>query len=266
MRKLLSKLTGTAVAICFATSFSAQTAGTLTFTYTQVAKAASTCYNFSNTQHTFAIWIQSNAGAFVKTKVRYWGGAASNTGDHLPSWNANSAGNIVSATTGATKSTFGSGVVSWDGTNASSALVADGVYKVTIEECWNHGGTGIAVTSYTFTKGPNVDTQTPANTANFSGIVLNWTPSTIGINEVNSTNPSVNVYPNPTEGVFNVDFKNASTIKVINAIGVVVFEESVSQLSAGTQNIDLTNFANGVYFINVSNGTNSSNHKVLLNK
>ena len=265
MKKLLAQLTSVAFAICISTSAFAQTAGALTFTYTEVAKAASSCYNFSNTEHTFALWIQSNSGTFVKTKVKNC--CFGSTGDHLPSWNANSGGNTVSATTGATKASFGSGTVTWDGTSASSLLVADGIYKVSIEQCWNHGTTGISVTTYTFTKGTAADHQLPANNANISGVKLDWVPTTSSLNdEASSINPVISVYPNPTEGVFNVDFKNATNFKVLNSLGAILYEEKIEQLTSGTKSIDLSNFTNGIYFINVSNGTNSSNHKIILNK
>ena len=66
--------------------------------------------------------------------------------------------------------------------------------------------------------------------------------------------------------MFNVDFKNVTTIKVLSALGAVLYEEKIEQLTSGTKSIDLSNFTNGIYFINVSNGTNSSNHKIILNK
>ena len=51
----------------------AQTAGTLTFTYTQTAPSASA------TKNVMAVWIEDNSGTFVKTKMRYW---SNSTNDH----------------------------------------------------------------------------------------------------------------------------------------------------------------------------------------
>lgn len=260
MKKILSKLTVSALAIFFASSTQAQTAGTLTFSYTEVARTPT--YS-GNGNHCLAIWIQTNAGGFVKTKVRYLEGG----GDHLPTWKANSASNVVSAVSGATKPAFAAGVITWDGTNAAGVQQADGIYKVTIEETWSHATTGKSVTSYTFTKGAAVDHQTPANNVSLSSVTLHWQPTTTtGIAEATASNPEVSVYPNPTEGIFNVDFKNANSIKVINTLGVVVYDAKVDLITEGSKNIDLTSFANGVYFINVSNGKGSINHKLILNK
>jgi hypothetical protein len=278
MKKLLPKLTSAVAAICISASVSAQTSGTLTCSFTEVAKPASSCYS-GNAQHALAAWIQTNAGAFVKTKLAYAGCCATcgNTQDHVPTWSANAGGlstdclnaNVVDATTGATRSTWTSYSFNWDGKigpAATGTLQPDGTYKVAIQSTWNHG-TGTAMTTYTFTKGSTAYTRTVTSDPNFGTVTLNWQPATAtGFNEASSVNPIISVYPNPTEGVFNVDFKNATSIKVLNTLGAVIYEEKVEQLTEGTKNIDLSNFKNGVYFINVSNGTNSSNHKIILNK
>lgn len=255
-------------------SFS-QTAGTLTFSFTPVTK--SPCYQ--GTRNVMAVWIQTSSGKFVKTKLRYCCG--NSTSDHLPTWAVNSGGtagnagatacNKTDAVTGATLSSFTAKSITWDGKNvngtANGTTVADGVYKVTIEETWNHGSSGTATRSFTFTKGPNPDHQTPANDANFTGIKLDWVPtSTTGINENSLELQGVNVYPNPSnDGKFNIDFEKANNIKVVNLLGIVLHDENVEQ-AAGTKSLDLSDLANGTYIIYVFNGAQSSKHKVILNK
>ncbi|MBI3518559.1 MAG: T9SS type A sorting domain-containing protein [Bacteroidetes bacterium] len=276
MKKLLLAIS-TMIVATFATSkLIAQTTGTLTFVFTEASHPTSATYN-GNAQHDLAVWIQTSAGAFVKTKLRYVG---SGTNDHLPTWatqasctggSATSAGcNTLDGTTGATRTAWSTYTVTWDGKKGAAAtgtLQADGVYKVAIQSTWDHGTAGTATSTFTFTKGPNVDHQTPANTANFTGITINWQPSTVtGIDESIATNPEISVYPNPTNGVINVDYSNAKTIRVINALGTLIYEEKIEQLSQGTKSIDLNNFANGIYMITVSNENGSSNHKVILNK
>lgn len=275
MKKLLLKITTVAV-LFFATTLTAQTPGTLTFTFTEASHTAASCYN-NNAQHDLAVWIQTSAGAFVKTKLRYVG---SGTNDHLPTWasqasctggSATSAGcNTVDGTTGATRAAWSTYTVSWDGKKGAAAtgtLQADGVYKVAIQSTWNHGTAGTATSTYTFTKGPSVDHQTPANNTNFTNITLHWQPSSVtGINESAAQNPEIVVYPNPTNGVFNVDFNNANTIRVMNTLGTLVYEEKINDLTPGTKSIDLSNFANGIYMITVSNENGTSNHKIILNK
>jgi hypothetical protein len=253
----------------------AQTAGTLTFSFTEVSKSASATYQ-SQGKHVLAVWIQSTTGTgtatFVKTKMRY--GGFNSTADHLPTWAVNSGGtanncmsancNVVSATTGATLSSFTNRSITWDGTNAAGVQVPDGTYKVTIEETWNHGGTGTTVRSFTFTKGPNADVQTPTADANFSNIALAWQPSGAGIEE--NTNTGITISPNPSSiGIFNVEFVQASSVKVLNATGEEVYAENV-KAGETKATLNLSNLTNGVYFICVLDGDKVSKNKVVIQK
>ncbi len=273
MKKILLSLACITMIIGFSVNMSAQTTGTLTFTFTPVSHVG-----YDGTKNVLAVWIQTGTDAFVKTKIRYVGAAfVSSTTDHLPIWAANSGGtggntsygcNTTDAVTGATLTSFTTKTTTWDGKNvngtSNGTVVADGTYKVTIEECWNHGTSGTTTRSFTFTKGPNSDIQTPANDGNFTNISLQWIPTATGIERI-SVNPEINVYPNPTNGKFNVDFDKAGRIKVINTLGSVVYEEKIDGYSAGTKSIDLTNFANGIYFISVSNDQGTSNYRIILN-
>lgn len=276
-KNIILNLSSLALVVFSSTTLVAQTVGTLTFSFTPVAH--SPCYQY--TKSVMAVWIQTNAGAFVKTKIRYCCDTTqiSSTYDHLPTWSVNAGGtaangalgNTTDATTGATLPGFTPKTLVWDGKNVNGKLngviVADGIYKVTIQETWNHGSSATVTRSFTFTKGPNPDHQTPANDANFTGITLDWMPgSSTDINEINSEIPEITVTPNPGTGIFNVDFKKASYIKIINMMGVVVYEKKIEQASAGTSSIDLSNFANGIYILHVLNDDTSSNVKVILHK
>ncbi len=188
MKKLLLHFAGIALAIFFSANLFAQTVGTLTFSFTPLTQSP----GYSGTKNDLAVWIQNTTGTFVKTKLRYVG---SGTSDHLPTWAVNSggtAGNALStacnkfdATTGATLANFSAKSFVWDGKNctttANGTTVADGTYKVTIQETWNHGTGGTVTTSFTFTKGPVADHQTPASTTYFSTIKLDWVPVTSGV-------------------------------------------------------------------------------------
>ena len=267
MKKLLSKLTIVAAAIYFTTSLTAQTAGTLTVVYTPTVPSTATFY--SSPRHLGAAWIETSTGTFVKTKIKYCGGNC----DHVntSTWATASAGNTTGAdvSSGATKTSLAPITFTWNGTNVAGTVVADGAYNVKIYEVWNHGSTTnqLQTSTVAFTKGTTASTVTPAATNWLKNVSIIWHPAvTNGIDESTIVNPVISVYPNPTEGIFNVDFKNATSIKVLNTLGAVIYEEKIHQLTEGTKSIDLINFTNGIYFINVSNGINSTNHKIILNK
>jgi hypothetical protein len=175
--------------ICISNGLFAQTSGTLTFSFTQIAQSPS----YSGTRNALAAWIQTGSGAggtFVKTKLRY-AGAGQGTSDHLPTFSVAAGGtstncmattvNITDATTGATLSSFGARSFTWDGNNVSGTTngttVADGTYSVAIQETWDHGTTGTVTNYFAFTKGPTAVNTTFPNTAQFSNITLVWTPA-----------------------------------------------------------------------------------------
>jgi len=250
-------------------SLSAQTAGTFTFVFTQVVH--SPCFVAS--KNVMAVWIQTSTGTFVKTKLRNLG---SGTKDHLPTWAVNAGGtagngmaaacSVVDATSGATLTSFGTKTIVWNGTDVTGALVPDGAYKVTIQSTWNHGTGSTVTTSFNFTKGIAADSQTPANTTSFTGISLNWVPDFSGVHDIASYDPAINVYPNPSNGVFDVSFNKATSIKVVDVLGATIFEEKIDANSVGIKSIDLSGFADGIYFVYVFDEEKSSKRKLILNK
>ena len=242
MKKLLSKLSLFSLGIFFSATILAQTPGTLTVVYTPTVPSTATFYQ--GTRNLGAAWIATGAGAFVKTKIKFCGGNC----DHLTSspWQTASAGNTTGAdvASGATKTTFAATTFTWNGTNVAGTVVADGSYAVKIFSVWNHGSTTNQLNTSTvaFTKGATSSTVTPAATNWLKNVTIIWTPAnTTGVQESSAENPVVNVYPNPTSGSFNVDFKNANSIKVINTLGVLVYEEKLEQITEGSKNIDLSN-------------------------
>ena len=273
MKKLLSII----ACVTFSVSAFAQTPGTMTFKFTEAAGTATS-------KNIIAVWIENNAGTFIKTRIKY----AVTEVDHLPSWAVKSGGtasnssaaacNVVGATTGATltststPTSMGAKTITWDGTNAAGTIVADGIYKVWVETSWLSGTAANShgsITSYSFTKGAVVDNQAPAGatitSATYSAITVDWVPTSgVGVAAV-SANPELSVYPNPSNGVFNVNFYQVNNIKVINTLGAVVYEEKVDP-STLNKSIDLSTFANGIYFISVSNDKGTSNQKVILDK
>lgn len=271
----------------FSTAFlNAQTSGTMTFTYTTLNPGSGWYNNNNANKYVLAVWIESCAtcgagttagtSTFVRTKLRYC--SLNSTEDHLPTYgvkagataaNCITGGNVVNAITGATQTTFGSRTVTWDGTNAAgTTLLPDGNYRICIQETWGHGSS--TVTRYfPFVKGPALYTNTAdiASDSHFSGISLNWTPQ-VAANENFTNGPEVVIYPNPSNGIFKLDIKSAiKKIIVVNTLGENIYEENINSVNSdNTKLIDLSNYMNGIYFINVSDDKGISSYKVVLNK
>jgi hypothetical protein len=267
----------------------AQTDGTLTFTYNQ-PQPTNPAPN-AGIKNVYAVWIENAAGTFIKTKARY---VSTSTDDHLPSWGAkagcaNSTAvaatgnncNVTDGLTGATRTTstsptaFGAKTITWDGKNVvgttNGTTVADGNYVVWIESSWRDSGSNNhgAIASFTFTKGPTAVTLTPTSPSTyFNSVTINWVPTNLSVEEVKNTEPAVVIYPVPSTGVFNIDFKNdVKNINVYNLLGQTVFTEVLEIGNAlTTKQIDLSNLENGSYIISLTNEHGTSNYEVILNK
>jgi len=235
----------------------AQTSGTLSFSFTPVAHTG----NWGS-KHVLAVWVQDNSNGFIRTEHRYWGNG---TNDHLPNWKSNSNQNVVDAVTGPTLSSYTTKSFQWDGTDLSGNLLPDGDYKITIEECWSHGSSKVTK-SFTFTKSDAEVHLTPADDANFTDVIIDWVPSTIGIDEMENTK-MFSVFPNPTDGKISIDFKETSQnckITILNNLGQEVYNEEEINTSSGIKTIDISQLKNGIYFLNVELDSKIHTQKIVL--
>jgi len=116
-----------------------------------------------------AIWIKTSTGTFVKSLLVY---ANARKGD-LSNWVSNSGRSAVDAITSATQSSHATRTCTWNATNVSGTVVANGDYKVCMELC-----DGVLVYhEFTFTKGATAVTLTPANVSGFNSISIKWVPN-----------------------------------------------------------------------------------------
>ncbi|MCB9224957.1 MAG: DUF2271 domain-containing protein [Crocinitomicaceae bacterium] len=255
------------VVLLVAASAQSQTPGLLTFSFTQTAHTS-----YVGTKNVLAVWIEDNNGNFVKSLARY---AGSGTSDHLPTWAVNSGGsswncmssacNTVDAVTGPTLSSFSTRSFAWNGADVNETVVADGTYKVLIEECWNHGTSNKTVRTFTFSKGATIDDQTPADDGNFTSLSLVWTPNAVGLSELKGP-IKVNIYPNPsTDGILTLTFENAISWNIYTETGRLLRTEVFTHPSS-TEQLDLSGFSNGTYIVVVSNGKETLSNRVLLKK
>ncbi len=144
--------------------------------------------------------------------------------------------NLDSTTTGQTGSTI---TLSGSGFTNITSPITFGFYG------WNAEATG-----GTF----SIDDVT------FTGSASGATAVTAFSNEV-----STSIYPNPsTNGVFTVDVENSSNktiIAVYDIIGKVILTKELN--SSGKQTIDLSNEANGSYFVNIKNDKENITKKII---
>ena len=211
----------------------ANTTGTLTIKATTVAAGGG--YQPS---HILAIWVQDSSGAFVKTLMAY----AATRISELTSWVAKSAKNKVDATTGATLNSHASRTATWNGTNVSKVVVADGTYTIKMELA--DGGSS-KVATYTIVKGTTTANGTLVTSSScFTNVTIQWVPTNTALNSITLAK-QYNVYPNPTLSTAYISGFDIKEIELITLNGKSIF---VTQ----NQKIDLSGLPKGIYLAKIT--------------
>jgi PKD repeat protein len=88
-----------------------------------------------------------------------------------------------------------------------------------------------------------------------------------GISELTQNNDMINVYPNPSNGKFNVTVENAGDVVIVvgDILGNALNVEVRDNLN-GTYNVDMSAVANGVYFVQVKNGDFYATKRITVSK
>jgi hypothetical protein len=91
----------------------------------------------------------------------------------------------------------------------------------------------------------------------------------VGVNEVSIDN-YVSVFPNPTNGMINVNLNaldlGSVSMKVYNLVGEIISETSDNISSPKKYAINLANHSNGIYFVEIKTEKGKAVKKIVLNK
>ena len=267
-RKILQSLILTALFVSpflFGNASQAQTTGSLTVSFNTTFTGG----GYSN-KYVLAAWIATSSGTFIKTKLKY---AKSSNLDHLQTWVTASAQNVVDATTGTTRPAPEALTFVWNGTDAAaSAVVTDGVYKVWLEMAWAASlTTGKTVQSFSFTKGVSADHQTGATT-NFTGVVLDWVPTFVGIPS-NQETDKFSITPNPVtkESTVNYSLNSLSDVTIslydINGKLVKVLVDENQEAGNYTAPLSVSGDVKpGVYFVKMYTGKTQHTERIVISQ
>jgi len=72
-------------------------------------------------------------------------------------------------------------------------------------------------------------------------------PTGVGINENSFSNSILKLYPNPANGIFNIEIEKPGKLKIYNTLGALVYETNFTE--AGNFKIDIAHLANGIYHV-----------------
>ncbi len=180
------------------------------------------------------IW-SFNTGASNPKAFRYNNCYINNPAPHIPVITQN--GNVLTADSGVTFQWYMNGVLLPGETNQSYTPTQNGIYVVRVTDSNS--------CEYSYSSGFNTIT----------GIETN----------VNTNINILNLYPNPTSGIVNIDKTNFNnddyTVTVYNAYGKIILQKNNLTL------VDLSGNANGIYNITIRSAkAESINKKIVLIK
>lgn len=99
-------------------------------------------------------------------------------------------------------------------------------------------------------------------TVSFDNIAISG--NTVGINELDISSDQVNIYPNPTTGKVIIDSKHSiNSIEIYNLLGENIYSNSKFNLQTSNE-IDLSNFPKGIYFVKIYDGTKTYKKKIVV--
>ncbi len=112
---------------------------------------------------------------------------------------------------------------------------------------WNTTATTAVIAVSPTTTTSYTVTGTGANGCSANAVISQSVNTCTGINSnISTLTSNFIVYPNPSNGIFNVQLENAATIELTDVLGRVILTDKVN---AGNYQLNLGNNVNGVYFI-----------------
>ncbi len=104
------------------------------------------------------------------------------------------------------------------------------------------------------------------STGLWAASTVKFSDPTVSIKENSKTNSAINVYPNPAKNSISISFDNdnstVSEMKLVNQQGAVILHKYLA--CCQTNEIDISTFAKGLYFVSVSTQNGVENRKLII--
>ncbi len=113
---------------------------------------------------------------------------------------------------------------------------------------WNNGAaTSTSAISPTITTVYSLVGTSSVGCTNTGTVSITVSPCT-SINQFGKVNAVTRVYPNPTNGIFELEISNDASVRMMDLTGSTVYS---NDLIKGNYKLDLTKYSNGIYFIQI---------------
>jgi hypothetical protein len=204
-------------AICAGNSFTITPSGASTYTVSAglsvVTPTSNTNYNVTGTS------AQGCVGS--NTAI------SSVTVNALPSVNATSNASLICVGQSASLTASGATSYTWN-TSATTTVIA---ISPTVTTSYTVNGTGANGCSNVTTLTQNVSTCAGIQSLNFNSQSL------------------ISVYPNPSNGIFNITTENSASFEIADVLGKVIVSD---KLNTGNNQLNLSTTPNGIYFLKIN--------------
>jgi len=92
---------------------------------------------------------------------------------------------------------------------------------------------------------------------------------TVSVDALSANSESIAIFPNPNSGEFNINLSGitgdtAVELTINNSVGQVVYNNVIDVNSNHSEPVSLKGLDKGVYFLNVSNGSEKTTHKIVV--
>jgi aspartate 1-decarboxylase len=214
-------------AICFGQTFSIVPSGAATYTY---SNGSSTVAPITNS--TYSVTGSVAPGCLATNTA-----ICSVTVNPLPTIAASSNATLICKTESATITASGAITYTWSNNTFDPIIIVSPSIS----------------TTYTVI-------GTDANDCKNSATITQNVSECIGTAKLRQPEALLNVFPNPSNGIYTIDSGENLTISVYDAIGKLILTEKISE---GKHKIDLSAFNNGLYTLKAENATHSKTIKLI---
>ncbi len=154
----------------------------------------------------------------------------------------------------------------------SQFATEDGVDKVTIYNA--ETGTLIdELSGYTIPAPYEIETSallirwTTNSTVRDEGWSFDYTVDGVGVDETSFEN--LNIYPNPTTGILNINFDSENSgevnVKLMSVNGQVIIDDNIKpQMTSYSNSYNISNYAKGVYLLSITSDNEKIDKKIVL--